>query len=88
MFQVMRNGTAGTQPPGNGGAKHIIWCNRYNITAVLPNAAAAEGGALWNQAGSQDDRINSTIDGNSANGTAVDNGGGGIFIKWWRYSSL
>ncbi|BAO56399.1 T9SS type A sorting domain-containing protein [Nonlabens marinus] len=77
------NGTAGTAAPGNGGALHISGVTVVNIntSTINNNAAAAEGGALWNQTGSQMIVSNSTIDGNSANGTAVDNGGGGIFIN-------
>ena len=77
------NGTAGAVGPGNGGALHITGSSMVDISSSTfnDNAAAAEGGALWNQANSQIIVSNTTIDGNTANGTAADSGGGGIYAN-------
>ena len=66
--------------PGNGGGFHITGDGDATITGGTANlnSAAAEGGALWNGAGTM--TISSTtIDNNTAEGDAADNGGGGIF---------
>ncbi len=66
--------------PGNGGALHVSGSAAVTIIGgdVSNNKAAAEGGGLWNGAGTM------TIDGttilmNKASGVAADNGGGGIY---------
>jgi hypothetical protein len=66
--------------PGNGGAIHVTGPGNNNITngTYSENRAAAEGGALWNNAGTMT-VDNVTIDNNTATGTAADNGGGGAF---------
>ncbi len=69
-----------TAAPGNGGGVHITGNGNAIILGgnVTNNIAAAEGGGLWNGAGTME--INETlITGNTASGAAADNGGGGIF---------
>ncbi len=75
------NGTAGVPAPGNGGALHISGAAMVDIdnSNISNNTAATEGGALWNQVNSTMVISNSLMDGNVANGTAIDNGGGAIF---------
>jgi hypothetical protein len=76
------NGTAGTAAPGNGGGLHVTG-NSGLITisgsTVSGNEAAREGGGLWNQSGTFMNVDTTTIDGNSSFGTAIDDGGAGIF---------
>lgn len=43
------------------------------------NTASSEGGGLWNSATGTMTVVNSDVVGNSANGTLLDNGGGGLF---------
>tara|TARA_R110002072_G_scaffold302710_2_gene487739 strand:- start:309223 stop:315027 length:5805 start_codon:yes stop_codon:yes gene_type:complete len=68
--------------PGNGGGLHVTGAGVVNIFdgTVNNNVAAAEGGGLWNNTG-QMDVVGTTISGNTAFGTGVDEGGGGIFNK-------
>ena len=75
------NGFAGTPNPGNGGGLHVSGTAAIVFTDsfVNDNAAATEGGGLWNQVGSTMEINNTTLDGNFATGDAADNGGGGIF---------
>ena len=76
------NGTAGTAAPGNGGGLHVSG-NSGLITIsesiVTGNEAAQEGGGLWNQSGTMMVVETTTIDSNSTFGTAMDDGGAGIF---------
>ncbi|MEJ7592695.1 MAG: hypothetical protein WKF77_14190 [Planctomycetaceae bacterium] len=76
------NGTAGTANPGNGGGLHVSGIANVTIDSgsVFGNAAAREGGGLWNQAGATLTIRNGTlIQSNDALGAAADDGGGGIF---------
>jgi len=75
-------GDGATAAPGNGGGLHVTGPGVVNIFGgtVDNNVAAAEGGGLWNNTG-QMDVVGTTISGNTAFGTGVDEGGGGIFNK-------
>ncbi|MBR9915958.1 MAG: T9SS type A sorting domain-containing protein, partial [Algicola sp.] len=76
------NGTAGTAAPGNGGGLHVTGTSGTIIIAtstISGNAAANEGGGLWNQNGTVMNVSTSTIDNNSASeGGGVYNNGGAI----------
>ncbi len=66
--------------PGNGGALHVTGNGNVTIEFGLigENSAGREGGGLWNGRGEMS-VVRSTIDRNSAGGTASDDGGGGVF---------
>ena len=66
--------------PGNGGGLHITGPGNATITGgtVRGNFASAEGGGLWNGAGTMT-VSNVNIIGNTANGAGADQGGGGIY---------
>lgn len=76
------NGTAGIAAPGNGGALHVTG-NSTMVTIMYSNvngnAAAAEGGGLWNQSGSTMMVEYSTVDDNGTFSGNTDDGGAGIF---------
>lgn len=76
------NGTAGIAAPGNGGGFHGTG-NASNITfrnsMITGNAAAREGGGLWNQSGSTMNVVACILEDNTAFGDAEDDGGGAIF---------
>ena len=67
--------------PGNGGAIHVTGASDVLIdsSAILGNFASAEGGGVWNNAGSTMEIVDSVIRNNIADGDAADNGGGGVF---------
>ncbi len=73
-------GDGATAAPGNGGGLHVTGQGVVIIDGgtVNNNLAAAEGGGLWNASGDMN-VIGTTISGNSAFGTLIDQGGGGIF---------
>ena len=73
-------GDGATAAPGNGGGLHVTGPGVVVINdgTVNNNVAAAEGGGLWNASGDMN-VIGTTISGNTAFGTGVDQGGGGIF---------
>lgn len=75
------NGGAGMPNPGNGGALHItgIATVVFNAGMINNNEAASEGGGLWNQTDSNMTLNGVTLDGNSASGDLMDNGGGAIY---------
>ncbi|MEZ5944588.1 MAG: choice-of-anchor Q domain-containing protein [Planctomycetaceae bacterium] len=76
------DGVVGTPSPGNGGGLHVTGMGAtVNITGgtVFNNSAAAEGGGLWNAAGSTMSIDGTLISANYAGGNAADQGGGGIF---------
>lgn len=76
------NGTSGTANPGNGGGFHKTGQNgnsTFTTSRITGNAAAREGGGLWNQTSSSMNVIASTVDNNTAGGINTENGGGGIF---------
>ncbi len=76
------NGSAGTANPGNGGGLHVTGIATVTLDggSVFGNAAAREGGGLWNQAGATLIIQNGTlIQSNDALGAAADDGGGGVF---------
>ncbi|MAT06226.1 MAG: hypothetical protein CL424_14405 [Acidimicrobiaceae bacterium] len=66
--------------PGNGGGLHITGEGDAEISTstIVDNVAAAEGGGLWNGAGTMN-VIDSQISRNVASGAAADEGGGGLF---------
>ncbi len=74
------NGTAGTAAPGNGGAFHVTGMAgmiSFTNATISGNAAANEGGGLWNQSGTLMNVTTSTISGNNAgNGGGVYNNSG------------
>ena len=68
--------------PGNGGAIHVTGAGsavQLVRGEVTDNAAAGEGGGLWNQAGSTMLVTDTVITGNVASGDDADQGGGGIY---------
>ncbi len=70
-----------TAAPGNGGGLHVTADAEVIVNGgiISGNAAASEGGGLWNSAtGSLSVRY-ATISNNVASGDDADNGGGGIF---------
>jgi len=72
------DGTAGTPNPGSGGAFHVTGTSgTINImtSTITNNAAANQGGGLWNQDGTTMNVMQSTIDNNTAST------GGGIYNK-------
>ncbi|WCO68152.1 CSLREA domain-containing protein [Iamia majanohamensis] len=74
-----RNTTGPT--PGNGGGLHLTGNGSVDVffSRVLRNTAASEGGGLWNS-GAGTMAVGATlVVGNVAQGTAADNGGGGLF---------
>jgi hypothetical protein len=75
------DGSAGTPNPGNGGGVHVSGTGAVTISDVqiAYNRAGREGGGLWNQSGATMTVNNVFINDNVANGSAVDDGGGGIF---------
>ena len=66
--------------PGNGGGIHISGDGSLSVFggSVSGNAAGAEGGGIWNNAGTTV-VSGATIDGNTASGNDADQGGGGLF---------
>ncbi len=76
------NGTAGTAAPGNGGGLHITGTSgtvTINTSTISGNAAANEGGGLWNQNGTVMTVSMSTIDNNmSGEGGGIYNNTGSI----------
>jgi len=73
-------GSGASPSPGNGGGLHVTGQSSVGIDGgtVNNNVAAAEGGGLWNGTGDMD-VFGTTISGNSAGGTLIDQGGGAIF---------
>lgn len=73
-------GSGAVAAPGNGGGLHVTGDGAVIIDGgtVNNNVAAAEGGGLWNNTGDMN-VIGTSISGNTAFGTGVDQGGGGIF---------
>ena len=85
-------GPEGSASPGNGGGLHVTGNAAsafIQVTDVLDNFAALEGGGLWNQAGSFLRVDGGTlIAGNTASGDGADDGGGGIFNNGGRVTVL
>jgi len=76
------NGIAGTPAPGNGGGFHVTGNSgtaSFTNSIFTGNAAGREGGALWNQSGTNMFIINCTIDDNTSFGAMATNGGAGVF---------
>lgn len=74
------NATGGA--PGNGGALHVTGGGSFvtlNLSRITANSAAAEGGGLWNDAGSTMSVSNTIVRGNVAFGDDADQGGGGVY---------
>jgi len=67
--------------PGNGGGLHLTGAGSVTITdtTFLRNTAASEGGAAWNSSSGTMTVSDCTVRDNVAQGTAADNGGGGLF---------
>jgi hypothetical protein len=66
--------------PGNGGGIHISGDGSLSVSGgtINGNIAGAEGGGIWNNAGTT--VVSGTvIDGNTASGDDADQGGGGLF---------
>ena len=85
-------GPEGSASPGNGGAFHVSGNEAaafFQASTISGNIAAAEGGGLWNQAGSFL-RVDgeSVIADNVALGDDADNGGAGIFNNGGRVTVL
>ncbi len=82
---TLTNNNAGVDPataaPGNGGALHVSGTGTADIIggSVVGNLAAAEGGGLWNQAGTVMVVDSVMVSGNDAQGTDASQGGGGLF---------
>ena len=76
---MLANNVTGAAP-GNGGGVHITGNGDLEISSstVVGNEAAAEGGGLWNGAGTMS-VTNTNITDNRAAGADADQGGGGIF---------
>lgn len=75
-------GPAGSASPGNGGGLHVTGVATVFVDGglVANNIAANEGGGLWNQAGAtMFVRKGARVAGNRVTGTAVDDGGAGLF---------
>ncbi|MFC7358627.1 choice-of-anchor Q domain-containing protein, partial [Jejudonia soesokkakensis] len=77
------NGGAGVANPGNGGAFHVTGMGatiNIEATKVSGNAAANEGGGLWNQNGTTMNILTTTVDNNTAaDGGGVYNNTAGVF---------
>ncbi|MHC4879004.1 MAG: beta strand repeat-containing protein, partial [Planctomycetota bacterium] len=78
------DGGAGAANPGNGGGLHVTGAGDVDIDggSFTGNAAAEEGGGIWNGTGTltiDDTSGNVLIDNNTASGAGTDQGGGGIF---------
>jgi len=67
--------------PGNGGAFHLTGAGDVVVrdSLIEGNIAAREGGGLWNSGVGKMSVRDCEILGNVANGTAADDGGGGLF---------
>lgn len=81
LFGVrLENNTTGATP-GNGGGLHAGGPATVNVdrSVVSGNSASLEGGGLWNSALGTMTVNRSTVAFNTADGTAADNGGGGLF---------
>jgi hypothetical protein len=79
------NGLAGTAAPGNGGGFHVTGMSgtvTISTSTITGNAAANEGGGLWNQGGTIMSVSMSTID----NNTAAE--GGGIYNNTGSITSV
>ncbi|WP_178984617.1 beta strand repeat-containing protein [Winogradskyella helgolandensis] len=79
------NGLAGTAAPGNGGGFHVTGMSgmiTISTSTITGNAAANEGGGLWNQGGTTMTVSMSTID----NNTAAE--GGGIYNNTGSMTSV
>ena len=75
-------GPDGFAAPGNGGAVHVTAGEQVVVTdsMIKNNFAAAEGGGLWNQAGTTlFVNGDTTFNNNTAAGDGADEGGGAIF---------
>ena len=81
----LSNNNVGVAPavgnPGNGGGLHVTGSGTVDISnsTINNNTASTEGGGLWNQRGTVMTVSDSTLDGNSAVGTAAHDGGGALF---------
>lgn len=80
LTNVTLNNNGAGNNPGNGGGLHATGPTVIDISGatITGNAAAREGGGLWNGSGPMS-IADSTISNNAANGDAADDGGGGIF---------
>ena len=79
---IATNSALGTaNAPGNGGGIHLSGMTSAAIkrSQINGNLAAQEGGGVWNGTGFLSLTEATTIDGNTARGSAADEGGGGIY---------
>ncbi|REE24355.1 putative secreted protein (Por secretion system target) [Winogradskyella pacifica] len=79
------DGLAGTAAPGNGGGFHVTGMSgmiTISTSTITGNAAANEGGGLWNQGGTMMTVSMSTVD----NNTAAE--GGGIYNNTGSITSV
>ena len=79
---IANNSALGTgTAPGNGGGIHLSGSTTARIVSsqISGNLAAAEGGGLWNGTGIVTITGATMIDSNTAQGSASDEGGGGIY---------
>ena len=77
---VLRGNATGAAP-GNGGGLHLTGAGTVTVegSRVLDNAAAAEGGGLWNSVSGEMDVSDTVLRRNVAAGAAADQGGGALF---------
>ncbi len=80
LLMVNLDSNSVASSPGNGGGLHITGDADLTVNGgtVNGNFASAEGGGLWNGAGTMT-VTGTSILGNTASGDAPDQGGGGIF---------
>ncbi len=76
----LSNNTTGPGP-GNGGALHLTGAGSVDVrdSTISGNSASREGGGLWNSGSGTMTVDNCVVTLNAANGTAADDGGGGVF---------
>ncbi len=76
------SGTAGSPAPGNGGGFHVTGTSgtiNISTSTITGNAAANEGGGLWNQNGTVMNVTMSTVDNNFASiGGGIYNNAGAV----------
>lgn len=79
-FSVFADNSTGSMP-GNGGGLHLTGAGFVSVVRCRfeGNVASREGGALWNSSGGTMQLTRCEILDNEANGSAADDGGGGLF---------
>ena len=81
LHRVFLNDNTTGANPGNGGGLHVTGEATVDVrnSVVAHNTAAAEGGGLWNSAVGTMTVDHTRLEGNVANGTDADQGGGGLY---------